>query len=61
MGIYDLIIFADGLPKTLVPLIVIVQKAPGNACFSEGVMANTIKRIEVIKRGSTRDCGEKKA
>src|SRR6266852_8516740 len=46
--------------KTLVPLIVILCKAIGNAGFSEGVVRMTLMSAKVLIRGGTSDNSEKK-
>src|SRR5260370_40722785 len=45
--------------KTLVPLIVILQKALGNAGFSESGIKDTLKGMKVFKRGGTLDNSKK--
>ena len=47
--------------KTVMPLIVIFQKAPRNTGFPKGGILNILKGIEVIKGGGALDCGKKKA
>ncbi len=39
--------------KTLVPLVVILCKAIGNAGFSEGVVGMTLMSVKVFIRGGT--------
>ena len=49
------------LLKTLIPLIVILQKAMHNAGFSKEEILSALKGTQVIKGGGTLNCGEKKA